>query len=381
MNYLTVDLYKDFECIADTCPNTCCSGWGIIIDKDTHNKMIEHEETLGLPAKDWLLETDSGILVKLNQNRCPMLDEHNLCTVVNKLGPDFLSHTCQQYPRIFHQYGNTMEGYLTMSCPVVADKLIDKDTIQFDFGEDQTAVPPYPHTQLYLYETAVRSDIISMIQSFPDISINTRLFVSYKIIERAIQIYQGKQEDYTLLSKEIDCYFQSNTLFSLDTQLQNVVNESDRYHFLQKIQVLIHTLSDSGTFSEQAAQTMEYFSQTTLEKYLSDLDAFRSYMQSYKTFYTNFWVYNIFSNILNIPDYALMKKKLIYIATKFCLIQTVALAIFANNKEVNRNEYIYIISCISRKFEHSSRFRQQLDETLVNNNMISLAGLLLLLLN
>ena len=44
MNYLAVDLFRDFECIADACPNTCCAGWGITIDESTHQKMIEHEE-------------------------------------------------------------------------------------------------------------------------------------------------------------------------------------------------------------------------------------------------------------------------------------------------------------------------------------------------
>ncbi len=30
MNYLAVDLYQDFECIADACPNTCCAGWTLV---------------------------------------------------------------------------------------------------------------------------------------------------------------------------------------------------------------------------------------------------------------------------------------------------------------------------------------------------------------
>ena len=30
--------FKDFECIASDCPDTCCAGWEIVIDGDTYNK-------------------------------------------------------------------------------------------------------------------------------------------------------------------------------------------------------------------------------------------------------------------------------------------------------------------------------------------------------
>ena len=54
MNYLTVDLYKDFKCIASACPNTCCAGWRIIIDEATCKKMAEHEE------QNWMYPPKTG---------------------------------------------------------------------------------------------------------------------------------------------------------------------------------------------------------------------------------------------------------------------------------------------------------------------------------
>lgn len=381
MNYLTVDLFKDFNCIADACPNTCCSGWGIIIDEDTHHKMVEHEEQLGIAAKDWLLETDKGFIVKLNQKRCPMLDDCNLCNVVKKLGPEFLSGTCQQYPRILHQYGNTIEGHLTTSCPDVVDKLIEKETVEFDFIEDNTSAPQYAYTNLYLFESAVRSDIVSIIQVLPTLSLRTRLFISYKILDKAIQLYQDNQLDHNLLTQATDPYLQEDTLISLNTQLQNAVDESNRYRFLQKLQSLISNISEHNGFSDYITQTNQFLSQNNLEQYLLFLEKFRAHMQPYNGFYTNYWVYHTFSDILEIPDYSHAKEKLIYVAAKFCLIQTVALGVFANNHKLTRDEYIYIVSCISRTFEHNAKFRKLLTDELITSNMISLAGLLLMLLD
>ena len=39
MNHIAVDIYRDFECIAGACPNTCCAGWRIDIDAETSRKM------------------------------------------------------------------------------------------------------------------------------------------------------------------------------------------------------------------------------------------------------------------------------------------------------------------------------------------------------
>ena len=35
------DYYKEFECIADKCEDTCCAGWQIVIDKETLKKYIK----------------------------------------------------------------------------------------------------------------------------------------------------------------------------------------------------------------------------------------------------------------------------------------------------------------------------------------------------
>ena len=32
------DYYKEFTCIADVCPDTCCAGWQIVIDEKSLKK-------------------------------------------------------------------------------------------------------------------------------------------------------------------------------------------------------------------------------------------------------------------------------------------------------------------------------------------------------
>lgn len=381
MHYIATDFYKNFKCIADSCPNTCCAGgWGIIIDELTYKKMIEKESQLGVPAKEWLIKREDYILAKQINKRCSMLNDNNLCNVVLKLGPEYLSDTCVTYPRGFHQYGSVIEVYLSMSCPAVVSTLMEKESIYFDFAENETPTSPYPYAELYLFESAVRTSIIDILQSNANVTLGTRLYASFNILDKAIHLYQTNQLDSDIFKANIDIYFQENTLLSLDTQLHNIVNEANRFAFIQQLQTIILENAYDDHTIQLATQTYNYFQHNNLEEYLSDIALFRTSIQKYNNFYTNYWVYHIFSDILEIPEYELTKEKLLYIALKFCCIQFIALASFSQNKNLDHNEYIYIISCISRIMEHNESFRKRLLAKLHENDLVSVAGLLLMTL-
>lgn len=380
MNYLTIDLFNDFECIADSCPNTCCAGWKIIIDNETYQKMKEKEEELGIPVEKWLTKTEDYAIVKLENGRCCMLNKDNLCNVVLNLGSDYLSNTCTQYPRIFSQYGNVTEATLTTSCPEIILKLMKKASIQFDLVEISTDSVLYEHSQLYLFESAVRSNIINLLQANQDIALNTRLFLAFTILEKSILFLQNNQPDFSFFQKEITIYHQKSLLCSIEKQLNSAIKESSRYCFLQKIHSVLLSTSHQERFQKLINNTIEYFSQNNIEKYLSDISAFKSASVQYEKFYTNYWICHIFSDILAIPDYNMAKEKFVYIAAEFCLIQTVALANFGTNSFLDKDDYVYIISSVNRAMEHNSSYKKRLIEQLTQNNVINAAGLLLLII-
>lgn len=378
MNHIAVDIYRDFECIAGACPNTCCAGWRIDIDAETYRKMKEKEEQLGVPARDWLIEKDDKVTAKLNHNRCYMLDENNLCRVVRMLGPEYLSDVCRLHPRRHKQYGDIIEGSLIVSCPEVLSMLMERPCVQFDFSEDNTHGDPYPYYSLYFYESKVRSYIMDILQNNPDITLTTRLFVSFQILEQAILLQQNGELSFEVLKTDIDRYSQRHYLASLDTQLHNIVKENSRYRFLQQLLTIVPGSGDER-FNRLARQTISYFNENDVEVYLADLVRFRRFTCTYDTFYTNYWVYRIFLDLIATPDYESTKDNLLYIAAEFCLFQTFALV--ANAKQcLDRDEYIYMISYIARIMEHNDNFRRNLTTHLQENDSISAAGLLTLIL-
>lgn len=380
MNYLSVDLYQDFQCIADSCPEDCCHGWTVNIDKDTYQKMVENEDKLEIPASDWLFEKDGGYQVKLNPDgRCPMLDEHNLCRVVRKLGPEYLSHVCTVYPRMHMKYGGVIEGYLTLSCSHVVSMLMEKEMLEFDFTENHDPVPDYPHTELYLFESAVRTSMVMLIQGKPDILLSTRLFTAFTILEDAIRMQQNSEMDASLLQKNIDACTQDAILYALEDTLIGSIDEQKRYRLWAPLLDCLNIHSKTDTFGQIVWQAKEYFQQNTFEQYLSDMQEFlNAAYPVYSNFYTNYWIYRIFSDTLSIPEYEKSKEKFLYIAIEFAINQILCFTSCMKKQRLDREEYIYIISSLSRIMEHNAAFQKALVEQIKENNLASAAGVLML---
>ncbi len=381
MNYLDVDLYREFKCIADACPNTCCVGWEVYIDKDTYKKMAEKEEQLGIPAKEWLEDSEGAIFIKMDHERCPLLTNNNLCSVVMKLGPEYLSSVCTAYPRAYVSYGDTIERHLHISCPEVIMKLMEKHTIEFDASQDQSPAPEYPHTQLYLFECAVRASIISILQDMPRITLNTRLFTAFTILEEGIRMHQENQPDAGKLEREVCFYAQESVLRSLEIQLPQAVNGDSQYRFVQHLLKIAGSYRRYERLSQLIRQAMVYFEEHDSRQYLSDAQEFKkACLDAYPDFYTNYWVYRIFADTLSVPDYEKSKEKFSYIAIEFALFQTIALAAFAKRGSLDHEEYVYIICTLSRILEHTLSFRDVLMNEIHEKNLASAVGILLMAL-
>lgn len=380
MEYITVDLFRDFKCAASACPNSCCKVWDINVDRQTYIKMIEKEKELGIAAKDWLIDHDDRITIKMKVNgQCPLLTKDDLCAIVLRLGPEYLCEECTQYPRNYMAYGNVVEESLYTSCPIVISKLMEKDTVGFIMGEDQLPPAEFSYKELYRFEAAVRAEIVMILQEMSDISLDVRLFVAFTILEAAVSMYQNDQMDIASFQKDIERYAQRSVLYALGPQLEQVVDETGRHRIFRQLLSVASTFTRYDRLAKLVRQAIQYFDEETIERYTADAQAFkRACLAGYRDFYTNYWVYCIFADTLSFPDYAGSKEKFVYIAIEFALFQVIAMVSFVKRGRLDREEYIYIISTLSRIMEHRSSFRKNLMEKMHESNLVSAAGVLML---
>lgn len=144
MRYIKMDDYDKFKCIANQCPDTCCAGWQIMIDEDT----LERYEAVASNEKDEFhqrmeasVDWQEGAF-KQCHGRCAMLNEQNLCDLMIQKGEAWLCETCDRYPRHIEEFDGVREMSLSLSCPVAAQMMLEREEpMRFLLEEDEEPDP------------------------------------------------------------------------------------------------------------------------------------------------------------------------------------------------------------------------------------------------
>lgn len=112
----------DFKCSAEKCSDNCCIGWEIDIDESTADLYKSVKGSFGERLKKNITFGDCSSFI-LKGERCPFLNEKNLCDIIINLGEESLCQICSDHPRYFDWYGDLKEGGIGLCCEEAA-KLI-----------------------------------------------------------------------------------------------------------------------------------------------------------------------------------------------------------------------------------------------------------------
>ena len=128
--------FKDFKCIASKCEDTCCAGWGIVIDDEALEKYQKVQGDFGDRLRREIVHEGGENIFILKDNNCPFLNENKLCDIYKEVGEDALCYTCKQYPRYIEEFGGVREIGISLSCPEAARIILGnskKTTLRYPF--------------------------------------------------------------------------------------------------------------------------------------------------------------------------------------------------------------------------------------------------------
>ena len=83
--------FNEFACIGGACEDNCCIGWEVDID----DKSLEVYNSVGGEFGDRLrryMSNENSFTLK--NNRCPFLNDKNLCDIFINIGEDKLCTVC-----------------------------------------------------------------------------------------------------------------------------------------------------------------------------------------------------------------------------------------------------------------------------------------------
>ncbi len=137
MRYIVPDYYDDFKCIAEKCKHNCCIGWEIDIDDTTLAFYKNVGGAFGERLKDNISENQ---FVLDKDERCPFLNERNLCDIITTLGKAHLCDICHSHPRFHNERDGYIEAGLGLCCEA-AGRLILSLTRHVHLSCDQSLLP------------------------------------------------------------------------------------------------------------------------------------------------------------------------------------------------------------------------------------------------
>lgn len=165
----TPSFYKDFKCIAGTCPDSCCQGWEV----DADEASLEYYSTLSGEIKsriDSVLDKDefgNTVFRLADKKRCPFLNSENLCDMHIAIGGEHTPYTCRMFPRFINDFGGTREMGVSFSCPVASDMMWElKEPMRF--VDELNDLPPELNdidAQTYFYLVKARKKAFDIVQN------------------------------------------------------------------------------------------------------------------------------------------------------------------------------------------------------------------------
>lgn len=187
--------FKEFTCIADKCPDTCCAGWQIVVDPESAAKYRNADGEIGDKLhRSMVVDSDGDTVFVSEGRRCPFLLDSNLCEIYIELGKESLCKTCTLFPRHITHLGSRKETGLSISCPEVARLIFSSpEPISFESAEDNAL--PEPNSidpTLYFTLAKAQKTAINILQN-RKFSITQRLIAFVRFCDRVQQNIKSKE--------------------------------------------------------------------------------------------------------------------------------------------------------------------------------------------
>ena len=119
--------YHKFKCIASECKHSCCIGWEIDVDADKVTEYRKVSGEIGVRLRENITweETPPHFILGENE-RCPFLDEQNLCDLILTLGEESLCEICREHPRFYNTLPDRMEAGVGLCCEEAARLILSQ---------------------------------------------------------------------------------------------------------------------------------------------------------------------------------------------------------------------------------------------------------------
>jgi len=355
-----ISFYKNFKCLADKCPDTCCRGWEILVD-DATAKELSGSRELRCHVKN----RDGDVLIKRSFGKCHFETKEGLCELEKSGRVNLMPLVCREYPRRMLGFGEFTEMTMELACPEAARlfiefagarniKLVEAEKshpVIWTMGNDDKE---------YLdFLISSREDIMGLLDSEE----HTLLQKQSQIMEYAKAVMEYLMRDNLEGAKKLSVFdfAQNATQYlyypfeKLDSIVVNGLYADNLLWDNKKLFQLIrryHKIFDKLTAS-QAQEVMSQAIEHLLIKYEHIMDKYTEYfryilLEMYLTSYENYLVTRPIQQTIIYTELLMVMDCVEYITTG----------------ELSDESQVKVLSCLERRVRHSQSLTDYIFETL-----------------
>lgn len=117
MKTIMPDCCREFSCLARACRHNCCLGWEIDIDSAALARYQAVSGPLGQRLQEAIDDPTGTPHFRLTpEERCPFLNQENLCDLILELGEESLCQICADHPRFYNEFSDRTEMGFGLCC-------------------------------------------------------------------------------------------------------------------------------------------------------------------------------------------------------------------------------------------------------------------------
>lgn len=405
-----------FACIGGACPQTCCAGWSVDIDKSNYKEIKKTKASPGLmkkisehirPVVGATSTTQFARVQMLADESCPMLNEAKLCDIQSELGEELLSKTCRFYPRSINALPQRREMYLTLSCPEAA-RLCLTQTAEWAHQALDTHVPkgkPIPvrmlggeltkaENQILLHSFDLLRDFIFYCIQYQGAPLWHRIMVVGLTLKKisAATTEQWTQKDFlesVILPIKLDLItgaFSAELEQSIDLTGKSALQARfiQAMTDLRVMMIAPHKKQlFSPQFSELVTRSFEAYNQLTQEnketvqaRLSESLAVFEAQAPR---FFENYLCNAVGKDSSLFCDPAQLEKVWLKISLRLALLRFYLKGLSASPQGLNTEEAIRMVYTFSKVIEHNSLYEKTVGDMLKEEQMDGMASVAIML--
>ena len=379
------EYFKDFKCIASKCEDTCCAGWGIVIDDATYDRYKNVQGEFGDRLRSEIVHEAGENIFVLKGNNCPFLNEEKTCDIYINIGEENLCYTCQQYPRYTEEFGSLREVGISLSCPEAARIMLNNSKkVEFELSENNEVVSSYNdiNAQLFIELLQSRKIVMDIIQD-RTIDLRKRAVVALLFVDEIQEKIDESEikEIKSVREKYLDKGFLEELINELEEYRDNEGSKYDDMHeYFKVFKDLKHITPDDPLGLNDA---LRYFWQTDEDEelYIIKHRQFEEYYKDKLYKFENILVYFVFRYFMKaVFDYDILAKIKTALVS-YMIIRELAVVRYIVNNEFTDEDMVDIAHTYSKDIEHLEENIEALAELFETNDVFDIEEMVIALMN